>query len=292
MYSSENIIWIKNIKRNNGESWAYDNVNCDNTFNLNWSTSKRRSAGTPNVGDIIALFQKPNIIHGQRNNKVHFTHLVSPISSTIIEDNSNPRYKWCREVRLIAMASPINAIPNPGHFNFFIPNRGLTNRIGNLVNNIDLTEAETKDEIWNLFQEHLCYSILEQAFLPENSIGIFGELEGDKIIREHIRQELTRRNSFIVQRAKVEAMKRGNGKILCDCCNFDFLKTFGNHGKGFIECHHKIHVSTGQRITTLEDLALVCSNCHRMLHRKNGQGKYFAIEELRKLILDESLQNN
>ena len=122
------------------------------------------------------------------------------------------------------MPTPIEAIPNPGHFNFFLPNRGLTNPIINLENNKGLTEAETQSEVWDLFQNFFCENICKQIFKPQNPVGVFGELEGDKIIREHIRQELTRRNSSIVQRAKQEAFQRGEGRILCECCDFDFLQ--------------------------------------------------------------------
>lgn len=286
MYSAENIIWIKNVKRNGGEGWAYDDINCKKSFLLHWPTSKKGSASTPRVGDIITLFQKPNKIGGRKNYKVHLTHLVSPISDEVHLDQGNPKYKWCREVQLIAKAAPIEVIPNPGYFNFFLPNRGLTNPIINLVNNIGLGESETKDEIWRLFEPYFCTDISEQIFHPSNPVGVFGEIEGDKIIREHIKQEITRRNSRIVQMAKAEAYRNSNGRILCECCEFDFLGYYGSLGDGFIECHHKIHVSTGERITTISDLALVCSNCHRMLHRRNQDGNYLSIEELRSIIAD------
>lgn len=286
-FSSSDILWIKNVKRNQGEGWAYNHVTYDKPFLLNWPSSKKGSASTPKVGDIIVLFQKPNQINARKNYKVHFTHLVTPISTDIILDEEYPNHKWCRQVKLIAMPKPIEAIPNPGHFNFFLPNRGLTNPIINLENNLGLTEAETQDEVWSLFQNHFCPNINDQIFKPKNPVGEFGESEGDKIIREHIRQELTRRNSKIVQLAKEQALLKGKGIILCECCNFDFLKTYGKHGIGFIECHHKIFVSTGQRITTITDLALVCSNCHRMLHRKNLANEHYTVDELKKLIDDE-----
>lgn len=48
------------------------------------------------------------------------------------------------------------------------------------------------------------------------------------------------------------------------------LRTYGEVGKDFIECHHTVPVSelTEGMKTKLSDMALVCSNCHRMLHRK------------------------
>ncbi len=283
-FSPSDIIWIKNVKRERGAGWAYENVSCKANFLLNWSTKKRGSASTPQIGEIIVLFQKPNYINGRKNYHVQLTHLVTPISSDIIADENNPKHKWCREVQLIAMANPINAIPNPGHFNFFLANRGLTNPIINLESRINLTEVGTQEEIWKLFEKHFCQNIKSKIFKPDNPVGIFGETEGDKVIKEHIKQEITRRNSKIVQLKKGQALSNGKGRIFCEWCDFDFSKKYGEHGIGFIECHHKIHVSSGKRITKLEDLALVCANCHRMLHRKDSEKSYFAVEDLRRLI--------
>jgi HNH endonuclease len=285
MYNSEAIVWIKNIKRNDGQSWAYENVTCTEPFLLHWPTAKKGSAATPNVGNIITLFQKPNRVNGRTNKHVHLTHLVTPISNEILEDPDSPRHKWCRQVQLIAKADPISAIPNPGYFNFFLPNRGLTNPIINLENRIDLTETETKDRVWELFQPYLCPGIRSELFLPDEPLGIFGEVEGDLRVREHIRQEYRQRNSRLVDQVKSEAFRRGNGRILCECCNFDFVARYGIHGNRFIECHHKIHMNLGLRVTQPTDLALVCSNCHRMLHRRRHDETYYSVEELRTLIL-------
>lgn len=89
--------------------------------------------------------------------------------------------------------------------------------------------------------------------------------EGKILYRQHKTRE---RNSKIVSEKKLDAMR--NGKLVCEVCGFDFEKTYGSVGKGYIECHHNLPVSEyieGQK-TKKEDLSLVCSNCHRMLHRK------------------------
>lgn len=283
-YSSEDIIWIKNINRLNGEGWAYDDVTCNETFPLHWPTSKGGSAATPAKGDIIVLFQKPKTINNRKNYHVHLTHLVFPVSDEVEVDENNPKHKYFRRVQLIAKANPINAIPNSGDFNFFKPNRGLTNPLINLESRSGLTEIEIKEELWKLFSEHFCGKVEIEDYQPENPVGIYGENEGDRIIRTHIQQEITIRNSRIVQKAKKQALKKGNGKIKCECCDFDFVDYYGELGFGFIECHHKIFLSIGQRITNVEDLALVCSNCHRMLHRKNTEGEYSSVDKLKEII--------
>jgi hypothetical protein len=59
------------------------------------------------------------------------------------------------------------------------------------------------------------------------------------------------------------------GKLVCEICDFDFVARYGTHGLGFIEAHHTMPVSqlSGKTRTQESDLILVCSNCHRMLHR-------------------------
>lgn len=89
--------------------------------------------------------------------------------------------------------------------------------------------------------------------------------EGEIIYKLHKARE---RDSKLSESKKKLVFKE-TGKLECEICGFDFYQKYGNLGKGFIECHHTIQLSiykTNQK-TKLEDLALVCSNCHRMLHR-------------------------
>ena len=67
------------------------------------------------------------------------------------------------------------------------------------------------------------------------------------------------------------------------CCGFDFHKTYGDLSEGFIECHQNKPVSEmiPREKTTLDDLPLVCSNCHRMIHR---QKPWLSVEELNVLL--------
>lgn len=74
------------------------------------------------------------------------------------------------------------------------------------------------------------------------------------------------------------------GKHLkCEVCGFDFEEVYGQLGAGYIEVHHKKPVSEGERITDLNnDLVMLCSNCHRMIHR--GRDHMLTVEELRRII--------
>ncbi len=103
--------------------------------------------------------------------------------------------------------------------------------------------------------------------------------EGKVIYKLH---KLRERDSKINKKKK-EVYLRKYGKLDCEVCGFDFYEIYGKIGKGFIEAHHRIPLSDldGESTTKLNDLALVCSNCHRMLHREIDS---LSITELSKLV--------
>lgn len=70
----------------------------------------------------------------------------------------------------------------------------------------------------------------------------------------------------------------------CKVCEFDFEKTYGEIGKGFIHVHHLIKIADiGEEyeVDPILDLRPVCPNCHAMLHREEPP---ISIEELKSLI--------
>jgi predicted RNA-binding protein with PUA-like domain/5-methylcytosine-specific restriction endonuclease McrA len=71
----------------------------------------------------------------------------------------------------------------------------------------------------------------------------------------------------------------------CAVCGFNFEEVYGEHGKDFIEIHHKNPLSTLKAATEIDprtDLVPVCSNCHRMLHRDREH--VISVEELKNII--------
>ena len=73
--------------------------------------------------------------------------------------------------------------------------------------------------------------------------------------------------------------------LSCAACGFNFEEVYGERGKDFIEVHHIKPISTLNEkieINPEKDLVPVCSNCHRMLHRKRDH--VLTVEELRALI--------
>lgn len=59
--------------------------------------------------------------------------------------------------------------------------------------------------------------------------------------------------------------------VICQVCNFNFEKVYGEIGKDFIHVHHIVDISTignEYSVDPLKDLIPVCPNCHSMLHKK------------------------
>lgn len=116
--------------------------------------------------------------------------------------------------------------------------------------------------------------------IPEDEEGeTFEVQEGAVIYKLHKFRE---RDSKIID-LKKEKVFRKLGRLLCEACEFDFNVKYGALGFKYIECHHKTPLSnfTGNSKTTIDDLALVCSNCHRMLHRSIDT---LSVESLKRLI--------
>lgn len=90
--------------------------------------------------------------------------------------------------------------------------------------------------------------------------------EGRVLARVHRSYERNPKN----RAKKLARFNRDNsGRVFCESCGFDFEQTYGERGAGFIECHHVTPVSqlTAATKLLLSDFRLVCSNCHRMIHR-------------------------
>lgn len=76
-------------------------------------------------------------------------------------------------------------------------------------------------------------------------------------------------------------------------CGFNFKEIYGSYGDGFIEIHHIKPIvdyedkDQKQTITeAIENVVPLCSNCHRMIHRKRD--KMLSIDELRKIIASQN----
>ncbi|WP_305812275.1 MrcB family domain-containing protein [Photobacterium leiognathi] len=168
---------------------------------------------------------------------------------------------------------------------------------------IDLA-ASQKGSLGNLYEHGAIYSLYyESGNFPDNetlendleefitlylqlvlnlSVGSSGQAEDDEMglsiedgtkLRQHKRVE---RNQALSKK-----VKKVQG-FTCKACGFDFEKKYGEVGKGFIEAHHLTPVSEikGRKVglDPVKDFAVLCSNCHRMIHKTEFVDK---VEEFR-----------
>ncbi|HEV2880518.1 MAG TPA: HNH endonuclease [Pyrinomonadaceae bacterium] len=118
---------------------------------------------------------------------------------------------------------------------------------------------------------------LAREFGLEPSEEIF--IEGKQKLKLHLVKE---RNRYLVKRAK-EIWKHKPDGMQCTICSFSFIQTYGTVGEGFIEAHHSKPISTLEPDTIVRpsDLVPVCSNCHRMLHRRRP---WLTVDELKNVV--------
>lgn len=91
--------------------------------------------------------------------------------------------------------------------------------------------------------------------------------EGKANLRKHIIRE---RNQELIKNAKQKFKRKHNGKLFCEVCGFNFSEKYGELGENFIEAHHIKPISEmkdGEK-TNIDDIVMLCSNCHSMIHRK------------------------
>lgn len=82
--------------------------------------------------------------------------------------------------------------------------------------------------------------------------------------RRHQKREGWLRNEKIAQVRAENA-----GRLPCQACGFDFFAAYGETGRDYAQVHHLNPLSdrTKPSSTRLSDLAVLCANCHVMVHR-------------------------
>ncbi len=111
--------------------------------------------------------------------------------------------------------------------------------------------------------------------------------EGMRKLKIHYMIERDKRLPKIAKRQRLLQ----TGSLNCDVCGFDFANTYGKIGVGYIEAHHIMPISqlSKNTETKIEDIALVCANCHRMLH---GQSEGLSLAKLKKCVKRSFLYNS
>jgi 5-methylcytosine-specific restriction protein A len=118
----------------------------------------------------------------------------------------------------------------------------------------------------------------EIVAVPDTSTDVEAA-EGALLTRMHQYRE----RDVSLTRKRKEQAKAVYGRLSCEACEFDFAEVYGARGAGFIEVHHTKPLETlmpGAK-TKLSELAILCANCHRMIHAKRP---WLTMEALKALV--------
>jgi hypothetical protein len=101
--------------------------------------------------------------------------------------------------------------------------------------------------------------------VPDFETAIGEAIEGRQSLIEHITRERSR-NLIDAKRRLVRAMM---GSLMCEACGLNSAGLPENIGDACFEVHHTRPLvdRTSPSPTRLDELALLCANCHRMIHR-------------------------
>ena len=272
LFTPADIIWVKNVT-DHVVGQAYMKLTGDELekFVLLFPDQHKNNILSPQVGEIILLRQYVNGVSA-------FTHLVAPIDDELVEENIHPGFSFGRNVQVIAM-TPMDDLILASSTNWKdIFTRGNAVRIENIyksgaVDNLQLSIWERFKPYFVNAQKQSLNTTSRLLIEIEHSDDNLTVTEGKLRLVAHMARE---RNSEIVRIKKQKAV--AENALFCEVCRFSFLEVYNVE---FIECHHRTPIAqTGETETTLEDLALVCANCHRMLHKKIN-GHFPSIDELK-----------
>jgi len=146
---------------------------------------------------------------------------------------------------------------------------------GNKLDEKVLHDFIANPEEMHRLAAHLRALLHGEGFTPgelrradEDSDGGEFETSEGRLIRAW---QLKRERDPKLRQKKIAVTKAAGIPLICEVCSFDFLIKYGEMGRDYIEVHHVIPLhASGETRTRLRDLVLLCSNCHRMIHRRRA----------------------
>jgi predicted HNH restriction endonuclease len=135
--------------------------------------------------------------------------------------------------------------------------------------NVQRSGTRVADDAWKSLEKRWAAHVERaglQPTLPEEEpiTGLEGEVRRAYVIHRHreraLREAKLRQNALAAQ----------DGRLRCEVpgCGFDFREVYGELGANYAQVHHLTPLSAHNDVvhTALEDLAVVCANCHVMIH--------------------------
>lgn len=150
-------------------------------------------------------------------------------------------------------------------------------------------EPKNEEYVWNIISKYRDpdYKLKKSIFLDliaedtANSDNDNTKTEGGIKVRI---------SKTIERNSKMRQLALSEHGYVCQVCGFDFETAYGSWGKKFVEVHHIKPLSElkGKEVNTdpKKDLAVLCANCHRMIHRKKDIT--LTLEELKLKLTENS----
>jgi|ERR1039458_7586167 predicted HNH restriction endonuclease len=117
--------------------------------------------------------------------------------------------------------------------------------------------------------------------LPDLDIHLPAGMEGEKRLKLHLFRE---RN-----RSLIKLKKKSASSLDCEVCGFSFRRTYGRFALDYCEVHHLVPLAKLESATLIkvEDLAILCANCHRVIHLRCKPEPY-SLQEVREMLLSSA----
>jgi 5-methylcytosine-specific restriction protein A len=162
---------------------------------------------------------------------------------------------------------------------------GLAYEAGNIVSKFYSRDLIPEDNI--LISDlrkllEIYFILFEKSLLnSENQTFKTEENEWFEDLTKYRIHRVAERNQTLSKRVK---QLQG---FTCKVCNFNFETRYGEIGKNYIEAHHIVPISSLNRtkiqLDPIQDFTVLCSNCHRMIHRIKPVP---SVEEFKKILKD------
>lgn len=145
-----------------------------------------------------------------------------------------------------------------------------------VLKNVDMNKEPRYTDVLTWYRQ--CLKHQPEPTAIRKTIFLEGEAE------ERLPEETRRRNKELRQACIDYYKRRHGGRVVCECCGFDFAKAYDIDDE-YIEVHHLEPISStdGEHEVNAEtDLVPLCANCHRMIHHlKPGRGTCATLDELK-----------
>ena len=123
-------------------------------------------------------------------------------------------------------------------------------------------------------------TLIAVATKPEVEAEEISGKEGRLLTRLHVYRE---RDRIFAKKVRKHHEAATGGRLVCHACSSVPATLYGPRGNFAIEAHHKVPIEQLQpdSITLIRDMAMLCANCHRVVH---SQRPCLTVEAVAKMV--------